>query len=82
MLPTYAIRPLRDGGYALAGPLLPHTLRYLSEADAVSYAHHLCRETGRRVVILDAQGRWQFTEHAQAVGSGLRILNEYRKGGK
>jgi len=35
-----------------------------------------------RVVILDAQGRWQFTEHAQAHDSGLRLLNEFRAGGK
>jgi hypothetical protein len=82
MLPTYTAQPHRAGGYALAGTLLPHTLRYLNETDAVSYAHHLHRETGGRVVILDARGRWQFTEHAQAHDSGLRVLNEFRAGGK
>jgi hypothetical protein len=49
---------------------------------AVHNAHHMLRETGGRVVILDARGRWQFTEHAQAHDSGLRLLNEFRAGGK
>lgn len=82
MLATYIVRPHRAGGYGLAGPLLPQPLRYASEADALSYGHHLCRETGGRIVVLDSQGRWQFTEHAEAEGSGLRILNEYRAGAK
>ena len=81
MLATYIVRPHRDGGYALTGPLLPQPLRYQIESDAVSYGHHLCRETGGRILVLNAQGLWQFTEHAQAEGSGLRILNEYRAGG-
>jgi len=54
----------------------------LNETDAASYAHHLCREKGGRVPVLDGQGRWQFTEHAQAAGCGLRLLNEFRAGGK
>jgi hypothetical protein len=78
MLHTYSVRPHREGGYALSGPLLPHALRYLDETDAVSYAHHMLRETGGRVLILDAHGCWQFTEHAQAHDSGLRVLNEFR----
>ena len=82
MLPTCIVQPHPAGGYALPGPVLPHTLRYASEADAISYGHHLCREKGGRIVILDSQGRWQFTEHAEAEGSGLRILNEYRAVGK
>ena len=81
MLPTYTVQPHHAGGYALAGPLLPHALRFLDDAHAADYAHHLCRETGGRVVILDAQGRWQFTEHAQATDCGLRLLNEFRAGG-
>lgn len=82
MLPTYIVQPHRTGGYALAGPLLPHALRFLDDAHAADYAHHMLRETGGRVLILDAQGRWQFTEHAQAHDTGLRLLNEFRAGAK
>ena len=81
MLPTYTVQPHHAGGYALAGPLLPHALRFLDDAHAADYAHHLCRETGGRVLILDAHGRWQFTEHAQSEDTGRRISIEYRTGG-
>ena len=82
MLPMYTVQPHRAGGYALAGPLLPHALRFLDDAHAADYAHHMLRETGGRVLILDAQGRWQFTEHALAHDTGLRLLNEFRAGAK
>ena len=77
-LAAHAVQPHHAGGYALAGPLLPHALRFL---DAAFYAHHMLRETGGRVLILDAHGRWQFTEHAQSEDTGRRISIEYRTGG-
>ena len=78
MMPTYTVQSHSEGGYALSGPLLPHTLRFLDDAHAADYAHHMLRETGGRIVVLDARGRWQFTEHADAHDSGLRLLNEFR----
>jgi hypothetical protein len=81
MLPTYTVQPHRAGGYALAGPLLPHALRFLDDAHAADYAHHMLRETAGRVLILDSRGRWQFTEHAQSEDTGRRISIEYRTGG-
>ena len=82
MLPAYIVQPHREGGYALSGPLLPHGLRFLDDAHAADYAHHMLRETGGRVLILDAPGRWQFTAHADAHDTGLRLLNEFRVGTK
>ncbi len=82
MLPTYIVQPHRAGGYALSGPLLPFVMRFMDDAHAADYAHHKCRDTGGRVLVLDGQGRWQFTEHAQATDCGLRLLNEFRAGAK
>lgn len=68
MMPTYTVSPARRGGYALAGPLLPWTLRYEDETHAVGYAHHLCRGTGGRIVVLDSSGHAIITEHAEGLG--------------
>ena len=54
MLVTYIVRARRASGYALIGPLLPQPLRYQNESDAVSYGHHLCREPGGRILVLNA----------------------------
>jgi hypothetical protein len=53
-------------------------MRFMDDAHAADYAHHRCREKGGRILILERQGRWQFTEHTLAEGTGLRLLNNFQ----
>lgn len=57
---------------------VPHAIRCLADAHAASYAHHMLRESGGRVVVMDSTGYAVIAEHVEAAGSGLRLLNEYR----
>jgi hypothetical protein len=63
MFPIYTVKPITPGeGFELTGPDLPTPVRYDTEQQAASMAHHLGRETGGRVVHLSARGEVIITE--------------------
>ena len=64
---VFIVKPRRDGGCDLTGPLLPYGLRYQDEAAAVDYAHHHARIGGAIVVVLNRRGEVEFCERSRPI---------------
>jgi hypothetical protein len=64
---NYFVRPHPKGGVTLTGPLIPFPLRYDNECSAASYAHHVARMTGARVIVFNRRGDIDFCERSKPI---------------